>query len=892
VVEVLVVIVVVVILAAILLPAIQAARAAARKSECSNRLRQLVLAAHLYADTYAGVLPGIAPAKVSGNNDATPTPRPGWSWHAVLLPYLKDEQANQTYVDLDWSLPAEIDSRDGTNATRSAVERRLDVFLCPDDRGGRLNYMVNAGTWYDYDYAVTGRGRHDGFGRHHRQRIMPGGRTDGIVMGPPIDGIPDGTSSSVMFGEVVHSPRVSGYDARPVQRLMATGQELRTLTPDQARALCLRHRSAQPVAEVRDGDKGPGVFRHEKQYQQGTQVGRYWHLQSPNQAGTVHGLLPPNSVNCLGQYGGGTGKNQRKDGVFGVRSASSWHKGGVNLAYADGSVRFTRNEVDEISYTGQFSVDRGEITVDNESRTQEANSSYGGGGYGGIVNRSSGYYVPAQPFARNVVPGPPAGQIGFGGEVEHNTESYDRLDDNPFRKVADQALSTFSIDVDTASYTNTRRFLTQATLPPKDAVRIEEFVNYFHYDYPVPEKGTPFSSNVEIAACPWKTDHRLVRIGLKGWEMTDDARPASNLVFLLDVSGSMSAVNKLPLLKQAMTMLVERLSENDRVAIVVYAGASGLVLRSTTCDNKETILASLDRLSAGGSTNGGSGIQLAYNTAVANFIPGATNRVILCTDGDFNVGVTSEGDLTRLIEKSARSGVFLSVLGFGMGNYKDAMLEKLADKGNGNYAYIDTLNEARKVLVEEMGSMLVTIAKDVKIQVEFNPARVDAYRLIGYENRLLAAEDFNDDKKDAGEIGAGHTVTALYEIEPAGKGVEDSGVDPLKYQEPKGLSAAAGTGELLTVKLRYKQPDGDQSDLLSFPVRDAGKAFAEASGDFQFAAAVAAFGMLLRDSSHKGDATYDSVLAIAADSRGADPFGYRAEFLDLVRRAAALAHRE
>jgi Ca-activated chloride channel family protein len=508
------------------------------------------------------------------------------------------------------------------------------------------------------------------------------------------------------------------------------------------------------------------------------------------------------------------------------------------------------------------------------------------------VNRSSGYYVPAQPFARNVVPGPPAGQIGFGGEVEHNTESYDRLDDNPFRKVADQALSTFSIDVDTASYTNTRRFLTQATLPPKDAVRIEEFVNYFHYDYPVPEKGTPFSSNVEIAACPWKTDHRLVRIGLKGWEMTDDARPASNLVFLLDVSGSMSAVNKLPLLKQAMTMLVERLSENDRVAIVVYAGASGLVLRSTTCDNKETILASLDRLSAGGSTNGGSGIQLAYNTAVANFIPGATNRVILCTDGDFNVGVTSEGDLTRLIEKSARSGVFLSVLGFGMGNYKDAMLEKLADKGNGNYAYIDTLNEARKVLVEEMGSMLVTIAKDVKIQVEFNPARVDAYRLIGYENRLLAAEDFNDDKKDAGEIGAGHTVTALYEIEPAGKGVEDSGVDPLKYQEPKGLSAAAGTGELLTVKLRYKQPEGDQSDFLSFPVRDAGKAFAEASGDFQFAAAVAAFGMLLRDSSHKGDATYDSVLAIAADGRGADPFGYRAEFLDLVRRAAALAHRE
>ena len=471
---------------------------------------------------------------------------------------------------------------------------------------------------------------------------------------------------------------------------------------------------------------------------------------------------------------------------------------------------------------------------------------------------------------------------------EFNTEAYDRIVENAFVRATDHPLSTFAIDVDTASYANVRRFLNHQQLPPKGAVRIEELINYFRYDYAPPTDGKPFATRVEVAACPWATRHRLVRVGLKGREVHNASRPAGNLVFLLDVSGSMQPANKLPLVRRAMKLLVEQLNENDRVAIAVYAGASGLVLPSTPCDRKEEILAALDRLQAGGTTNGGEGIRLAYKVAVAEFIRGGTNRVILCTDGDFNVGTTNQGELIRLIETNARSGVFLSVLGFGMGNYKDSTLEKLADKGNGNYAYIDDFPEARKVLVEEMTGTLVTIAKDVKVQVEFNPAKVAAYRLIGYENRLLRKEDFNDDTKDAGEIGAGHTVTALYEVVPAGEKVETPSVDPLKYQRPTGLTGAAAGDEMLTVKLRYKDPDGARSRLLTFAVRDEGKTAAQAGADFRFAAAVASFGMLLRDSPHKGTYTMDGVIELASSSLGADESPYRAEFLDLARTARKL----
>ena len=371
--------------------------------------------------------------------------------------------------------------------------------------------------------------------------------------------------------------------------------------------------------------------------------------------------------------------------------------------------------------------------------------------------------------------------------AEFNTETYDEIVENEFLLAQSNPLSTFSIDVDTAAYANVRRFLTHGQKPPPGAVRIEELVNYFSYDYPWPEGDVPFAVNAEIAGCPWAPEHRLVRFGLKGRVIEADSRPVSNLVFLLDVSGSMADENKLPLVKNAMRLLVEQLGENDRVAIVVYAGSSGLVLPSTTADQKQTILTAFDRLNAGGSTNGGEGIELAYQVAVENYINGGVNRVILCTDGDFNIGTTDRSSLVRLIEEKAASGVALTVLGFGMGNYKDATVEQLADKGNGNYAYIDTLNEARKVLVEQMTGTLITIAKDVKIQVDFNPAQVAAYRLIGYENRLLKAEDFDDDTEDAGEIGAGHTVPALYEIIPVGVDVPESMTAPQsKYQQPGG----------------------------------------------------------------------------------------------------------
>ena len=394
-----------------------------------------------------------------------------------------------------------------------------------------------------------------------------------------------------------------------------------------------------------------------------------------------------------------------------------------------------------------------------------------------------------------------------------------------------------------------------------------------------------------MASAPWQPGHRLVRIGLKGREVSDAARPAANLVFLVDVSGSMQSPNKLPLVRQSLRLLVDKLRPDDRVAIAVYAGSSGLALPSTPVSRKADILEAIDRLEAGGSTNGAMGIHLAYDVAKANFVAGGVNRVVLATDGDFNVGTTSEGELVRLIGEKAQSGVFLSVLGFGMGNLKDGTLEQLADKGNGNYAYIDSLAEARKTLVEQAGGTLVTIAKDVKIQVEFNPARVAAYRLIGYENRLLAKEDFNNDKVDAGEIGAGHTVTALYEVVPAGAELpgETPAVDQLKYQRPEDRGRRTViSDDLLTVKVRYKEPAGDTSSKLEFALRDTGARFEDASQDFKFAAAVAGFGLALRDSPHKGSLTLADVSAWGRAGLGSDAGGYRSEFLGLVEKAQAV----
>jgi Ca-activated chloride channel family protein len=474
-------------------------------------------------------------------------------------------------------------------------------------------------------------------------------------------------------------------------------------------------------------------------------------------------------------------------------------------------------------------------------------------------------------------------------DMTGNTEAYSHIDENPFLEIARAPLSTFSIDVDTASYSNTRRFLKDGQLPPKDAVRIEELINYFSYDYPQPVGDAPFSVTAEISEAPWNPSHRLVHIGLQGKRIPMENMPPANLVFLVDVSGSMNGPLRLPLVKSSLKLLAEQLTARDRVAMVVYAGSSGLVLPATSGERKGEIISAIDRLDAGGSTNGGEGIQLAYKIAQENFIKGGVNRVILATDGDFNVGVTSEGDLVRLIEEKRQSGVFLSVLGYGRGNVKDSTMEKLADKGNGNYAYIDSLGEARKVLGEQIGGTLFTIAKDVKIQVEFNPKQAAAYRLIGYENRLLRDRDFNDDTKDAGEIGAGHTVTALYEVVPFGQKYENPGVDQLKYQQSVQPSEIANSNELMTVKLRYKPPTQDQSKLVSVSLADSKGKLGSASENFRFASAVAAFGMLLRDSKYKADATYNEVLALARASTGTDQQGYRSEFIQLVETARTLS---
>lgn len=471
---------------------------------------------------------------------------------------------------------------------------------------------------------------------------------------------------------------------------------------------------------------------------------------------------------------------------------------------------------------------------------------------------------------------------------DFNTEGYSTIHENGFKDVLNQPLSTFSIDVDRASYSNVRRFINMGQLPPVDAVRIEEMINYFSYKYPEPEGMHPFTVYTELSACPWNSKHQLLHVGLKGKSMDKSELPPSNLVFLIDVSGSMSDANKLPLLKSAFQLLVRELRPEDHVAIVVYAGAAGLVLESTPGNEKDKILEAIDRLQSGGSTAGGEGLLLAYKTAEANFVEGGNNRIILATDGDFNVGVSSNAEMERIVEKEREKGVFITVLGFGMGNYKDDKMEIIADKGNGNYAYIDNIQEARKTMVSEFAGTLFTIAKDVKFQLEFNPARVKAYRLIGYENRLLNDEDFNDDRKDAGEMGAGHTVTALYELIPAGCEENAGSVDPLRYQTNSSPVKPNTNAELLTVKLRYKQPDGLTSILYENPVKGKSIEFSATSEEFRFSAAVAEFGMLLRDSEFKAGATIEQVIQIAQSSRGTDEEGYRAEFIKLVKTADAL----
>ena len=476
---------------------------------------------------------------------------------------------------------------------------------------------------------------------------------------------------------------------------------------------------------------------------------------------------------------------------------------------------------------------------------------------------------------------------------QFNTEGYATIHENEFLKATKNPLSTFSIDVDVASYANLRRFLNNGQKPPIDAVRIEEMLNYFNYEYPQPKGQDPFSVNTEIASCPWNEDHKLMHIGLQGKLIPTDDLPPSNLVFLIDVSGSMQDVNKLPLLKSAFKMLVGELRDEDKVAIVVYAGAAGLVLPSTSGNRKENIMNALDRLAAGGSTAGGAGIKLAYDVALENFIEDGNNRIILATDGDFNIGASSNAEMERLIEKKRDQGVFLTVVGFGMGNYKDDKMEILADKGNGNYAYIDNIQEAKKVFVNEFGGTLFTIAKDVKLQIEFNPAKVQAYRLIGYENRKLKNEDFNDDKKDAGELGSGHTVTALYEIIPVGvKSEFIKSVDPLKYQKNEVEKLSYDSRELVTLKLRYKAPDGNKSKLITTPVMDKNKDWENTSDNFRWSAAVAEFGMLLRESQFSQEADISSVIKLAKGAKGDDEEGYRSEFIRLVESSRFLASRK
>lgn len=473
-------------------------------------------------------------------------------------------------------------------------------------------------------------------------------------------------------------------------------------------------------------------------------------------------------------------------------------------------------------------------------------------------------------------------------DPNQNTEEYDEIKDNPFKNSKENPLSTFSIDVDNAAYSNVRRCIEDNYLPPKGAVRIEEMINYFTYNYPQPTDAHPFSITTEIGQAPWNKEHQLVHIGLQGKSLDYNDLKPSNLVFLIDASGSMNDRNKLPLLKKALGLLLDQLDDKDKVAIVVYAGAAGLVLPSTPASQKSTILAALDQVNAGGSTAGGEGIELAYQIAKENIKKEGNNRVILATDGDFNVGVSSSSALIELIEEKRKDDIYLTICGFGMGNYKDGRMEQISNAGNGNYFYIDNIREAEKVFVKEMRANMFTIAKDVKLQIEFNPSLVKAYRLIGYENRMLAKEDFDDDTKDAGELGAGHTVTAIYEIIPVGSksSQEIASSSNLKYQE---TTVAGNSSDLMTVKFRYKPLTSDKSILLE-QVLTKGNApsWEQSSENFRFSAAVAALGMILRDSEYKGNSTFDLALTLAESGKGIDKEGYRTEFIQMIKTAKLL----
>ncbi len=560
------------------------------------------------------------------------------------------------------------------------------------------------------------------------------------------------------------------------------------------------------------------------------------------------------------------------------------------------TMKVQTNALQEVVVTGYAAVKRRDVTASVASiNTQNFVGQPAPGYYNnGLNGKVSGLQLRGQSSAKlgNAGTGTVRlrGETGFPSD-DFDREGYDFINENVFLKATDNPLSTFSIDVDAASYSNVRRLLNGGQLPPAGAVRIEEMVNYFRYEYPQPKNNDPFSINTEISDAPWNKDHKLVLIGLQGKKIPMENLPASNLVFLIDVSGSMQGPERIGLVKASMKMLVDQLREQDKVAIVVYAGAAGLVLPSTAGSHKNKIKEAIDNLEAGGSTAGGAGIKLAYKTARDYFVKGGNNRVILCTDGDFNVGASSDDAMERLIEEERKSGVFLTVLGYGMGNYQDAKMQKLADKGNGNHAYIDGITEAKKVLVNEFGGTLFTIAKDVKLQIEFNPAKVQGYRLIGYENRMLAKEDFNDDKKDAGELGSGHTVTALYEIIPVGvKSSFLQSVDPLKYQKKETKEQKKSeTDEIMTVKFRYKAPDGDVSKLIEHPLLDRSVSIANTSDNFRFAAAVAQFGMLLRQSAFQSNASFDNVLLLAKNAKAYDEEGYRSEFIRLVESAKLLA---
>ena len=598
----------------------------------------------------------------------------------------------------------------------------------------------------------------------------------------------------------------------------------------------------------------------------------------------IHGRLKSAADDIGEQYSVGDTR-VRDASFFMAKSGEKKEQDKIQVAKGISTFQLAATEQYEPYYmSSSYSAPRENIKLGTESRVRAA------GGY-----QETAYAQPmvlaedaaAPAFTRM------ADEAGYSGRKDDyyyyqppaypsSTEQYDRVYENSFLTAIDNPLSTFSIDVDTASYSNLRRFLNNGQRVPEDAVRIEEMVNYFSYDYPEPSWGQPFSVTTEVATCPWNPSHQLAMIGLQGKRIADWAVPASNLVFLIDVSGSMDQPNKLPLLKNAFNKLVSQLSDKDRISIVVYAGAAGVVLESTSGNQKWLIQDAINRLQAGGSTAGGAGIQMAYQIARNNLINNGNNRVILATDGDFNVGVSNDGELTRMIEDYRNQGVFLTVLGFGEGNYKDSKMEKIADHGNGNYFYIDSDREAEKVLVHELGSTLFTIAKDVKLQVEFNPATVASYRLIGYENRLLAKEDFNDDTKDAGEVGAGHTVTAFYEIVPAGSLETHGNVDPLVYQKTKAVNKSS---DVMSVKLRYKDPKSSTSKLIKQTVSQGDVSYAPRSENFRFASAVVEFGLVLRNSEHRAQASLRHALDQVRASSHYDPYGYRAELAGMIDQA-------